>query len=121
MPAERVYRVTNPDDLECALTLFSAADGGVSAGESCENPFRRTRRGAQGQQRDVGIIMLTVTDDRGTVLSVPARKLGPLEKSPTFAMDKNSARVGAAVARAARVSAGGARHRGAWPERKAAS
>jgi hypothetical protein len=79
MSPDRVYRVTDPkSNLECSLNILRGGDGGASAVVvELRNP---------SDDHDMVLkvntetfIMLTVTDEQGTVLSKPARMVNSSE------------------------------------------
>jgi hypothetical protein len=76
MSADRLYQVTDPEsNLECSLTVLRGDDGGVSAVVvELRNPSDDYDVVLRVSTEMSAFIMLTVTDEQGTVLSRPARK-----------------------------------------------
>lgn len=81
MSTERVYRVTDPQsNLECSLTILRGSDDGASAGVvELRNPSDDHDVVLKVNTEMSAFIMLTVTDEQGTVLSKPAKKFNPSE------------------------------------------
>ena len=78
---ERVYRVTDPkSNLEFSLTVLQGGDGGSSeVMVELRNPSDDYNVVLKVNTEMSAFIMLTVTDDQGTVLSKPARKFNSSE------------------------------------------
>ena len=76
MSADRVYHVTDSkSNLEGSLTVLRGSDGGVSAVVvDLRNRSDHDEVVLKVNTEMSAFIMLTVTDDRGTVLSKPAKK-----------------------------------------------
>jgi len=81
MSADRVYRVTDSEsNLEGSLTVLREGDGGASAAVvELRNPSHDYSVVLKVNTEMSSFIMLTVTDEQGTVLSKPARKFNSSE------------------------------------------
>lgn len=78
---DRVTRVSDPASrLEARLTIVRASDGGASAVDvALRNPSAEHDVVLKVNSELSAFIMLTVTDDEGTVLSKPARRFDTSE------------------------------------------
>jgi hypothetical protein len=81
MSSDRVYLVTDPESgLQCSLTVFRGGDGGASAVVvELRNPSDGHDVVLKVNTETSVFIMLTVTDQQGTVLSTPSKMFSSSE------------------------------------------